>query len=96
MGFYRKKPVIIEAWRIGSMLPPGWLPEPIGEIDRESAETAKLSDGQVMTIKEGGYLIGTLESAHIANADDWIIRGTQGEIYPCKPAIFDEIYEPVV
>jgi hypothetical protein len=27
---------------------------------------------------------------------DWIIRGVQGEFYPCKPDIFAETYEPVL
>jgi hypothetical protein len=26
---------------------------------------------------------------------DWIIRGVQGELYPCKPDIFEATYEPV-
>lgn len=30
----------------------------------------------------------------IASRDDWIIRGVQGEFYPCKDAIFRETYEP--
>ncbi len=27
---------------------------------------------------------------------DWIIRGVKGEIYPCKPEIFDITYVPEV
>jgi len=30
-----------------------------------------------------------------ADAGDWIITGTSGEVYPCKPDIFVETYEPV-
>lgn len=30
-----------------------------------------------------------------ANAGDWIITGVAGEVYPCKPEIFAETYEPV-
>jgi len=26
---------------------------------------------------------------------DWIIRGVKGELYPCKPDIFEATYEPV-
>jgi len=26
---------------------------------------------------------------------DWIIKGVQGELYPCKPDIFEQTYEPV-
>jgi hypothetical protein len=30
-----------------------------------------------------------------ADRGDWIIRGIKGELYPCKPAIFEATYEPV-
>jgi hypothetical protein len=30
-----------------------------------------------------------------ADLGDWIIRGVQGEFYPCKPDIFAATYEPV-
>lgn len=39
--------------------------------------------------------IDTLEGAIGASVGDWIIRGVQGEFYPCKPAIFASTYEPV-
>lgn len=29
-----------------------------------------------------------------AAENDWIIRGTHGELYLCKPDFFAEIYEP--
>jgi hypothetical protein len=35
----------------------------------------------------------TLEGDMRAQRDDWIIRGTSGELYPCKPDIFSQIYE---
>ena len=40
-------------------------------------------------------LIKTLEGVMRANPGDWIITGVHGEQYPCKPDIFEEIYEPV-
>lgn len=39
--------------------------------------------------------IPTLEGTMTAQPGDWIIRGVQGEIYPIKPEIFAETYEPV-
>ena len=39
-------------------------------------------------------LIPTLEGTMRADVGDWIIRGVQGEFYPCKPEIFKETYEP--
>ena len=39
--------------------------------------------------------VGTLEGGHIVCPNDWIIKGVQGELYPCKPAVFDATYEAV-
>jgi hypothetical protein len=38
-------------------------------------------------------LIDTPEGTMRAERGDWIIRGIQGEIYPCKPDIFEASYE---
>ena len=37
--------------------------------------------------------IETLEGVMKANKGDWIIRGVKGELYPCKPDIFEMTYE---
>ena len=42
-----------------------------------------------------GIAIETLEGTMVAAAGDYIIRGVQGEFYPCKPDIFRATYEPV-
>jgi len=39
-------------------------------------------------------LIKTLEGTHEASHGDFVICGVQGEIYPCKPDIFEKTYEP--
>ena len=39
--------------------------------------------------------IPTLEGDMRADVGDWIIKGIQGEFYPCKPDIFEETYEIV-
>ncbi len=39
--------------------------------------------------------IDTLEGTHHANVGDYIIRGVNGELYPCKPNIFEKTYEIV-
>ena len=47
----------------------------------------------------GGYrqetelVISTLEGQMTASFGDYIIRGVQGEFYPCKPDIFAATYE---
>lgn len=39
--------------------------------------------------------IQTLEGEMTAKPGDWIIRGVNGELYPCKPDVFEKTYEPV-
>ena len=39
--------------------------------------------------------INTLEGVHHVSVGDYIIRGVAGEIYPCKPDIFEQTYEEV-
>lgn len=39
--------------------------------------------------------IETSEGTMKANKGDWIIRGVKGELYPCKPDVFDLTYEKV-
>jgi len=40
-------------------------------------------------------IISTLEGTMVASYGDWIIRGVKGELYPCKPDIFEVTYERV-
>ena len=40
-----------------------------------------------------GYAIETLEGFHCVTEGDWIITGVKGELYPCKPDIFEMTYE---
>lgn len=44
---------------------------------------------------EGGLIIKTLEGNRLASIGDYIIKGVQGEFYPCKPDIFKQTYEEV-
>lgn len=44
---------------------------------------------------EDRLAIHTLEGTHFVDFGDWIIRGVKGELYPCKPDIFEATYEPV-
>ena len=39
--------------------------------------------------------IDTLEGGHTVCPGDWIITGVKGEVYPCKPDIFEQTYEMV-
>ena len=44
---------------------------------------------------DGNLSIQTLEGLMVAKPGDWIIKGVAGEVYPCKPDIFEATYEPV-
>lgn len=50
-------------------------------------------------IKRGGgvhwYSINTLEGPFQVSAGDWIVTGVRGEVYACKPDIFEATYEAV-
>ena len=43
----------------------------------------------------GKIVIPTLEGNLYVSLHDWVIKGIQGEFYPCKPDIFEATYEPV-
>lgn len=81
---YRKKPVVIEAEQ--------WFEQ--GDHKEVIPIPDKYKD--FLPVQEGatGY-IDTLEGGHFVTAGDWIIKGVQGEYYPCKPDIFEATYEPV-
>ena len=97
---WTKRPVTIEAVRFdgiervddtgepmfnGSFDPPAWLID--GMAKAESEEGAVWTDHEHLFIR-------TLEGEHRAQPGDWIIRGVKGELYPCKPTIFEVTYEP--
>lgn len=52
---------------------------------------------EVRSDRKGNCLwVKTLEGTMKASPGDWIIRGTEGELYPCKPSVFERKYEQVV
>lgn len=55
-----------------------------------------ISNGQDAQRNLGGVYIVTLEGIMHASVGDYVIRGVQGEFYPCKPDVFAETYEVVV
>ena len=78
---YRKKPVEIEAVQ--------WTGDNLAEL-REMEEF-----NAVHTCFGGELRIKTLEGTMFASVGDYIIKGVQGEFYPCKPDIFEQTYEEV-
>lgn len=89
MAKYRKKPVEIEAFR--------WTGGPDQAEDPEwIIEKIKSGDVWFYAEERGTFMqIQTLEGVMQATPGDWIIQGVKGEIYPCKPDIFEATYEPV-
>ena len=75
---FRKKPVVIEALQ--------WT----------GSNAVNLLDwiGKNASQDKASLVIRTLEGDMEASLDDWIIKGVNGEFYPCKPDIFDKTYEP--
>lgn len=89
MAKYKKKPVEIEAFqytgdlkdRYGGWLAPAWAVKAFGE-------NVMYYDGPELYIK-------TLEGDHHVSVGDFIIQGVHGELYPCKPDIFEKTYRSV-
>jgi hypothetical protein len=81
---YRKKPVVIEAVQ---------FIESNGKTARFSDYPNWLLDENLMFDEKNNLLIETLEGVMTANQGDYIIKGVQGELYPCKPDIFEQTYD---
>lgn len=85
---YRKKPVIIEAIQFED------------NSDR-IIEIHEFMGGDTIRVnyedKDNPYLkIETLEGIMKASVGDYIIKGVNGEFYPCKPDIFEKTYERAI
>ena len=79
---YCRKPIILEAIQ--------WTGDNTGEV-------LKFGQGKIKYRKflEEELYIKTLEGELRANKGDYIIKGVKGEFYPCKPDVFEKIYEEV-
>lgn len=92
---FRKKPVVIDAIQ--------WTGENLfdvisftdGEPDIRGMHAGEKWEDYCRIVKSDGLKIFTLEGRMSASHGDWIIRGIQGECYPCKPDIFAATYEAV-
>lgn len=87
MSKFRKKPVEIEAeqfivWKQNDC--PAFI-----EIHNVTFPVYKKENGEPYIV------IPTLEGKHIASNLDWVIKGIKGELYPCKPDIFERTYEAI-
>jgi hypothetical protein len=59
-----------------------------GEAPCDVCGKAMNDHGWIDDARNGG-------AAHVVCPGDWIITGVNGEMYPCKPDIFDKTYEAV-
>jgi len=75
---YRKLPVEIEAVK--------WAGDNADEV-------ARLQGISRVEYGNGLLVVHTLEGDMRADLGDYIIRGVKGELYPCKPDIFEATYE---
>ncbi len=95
---YRKKPVVIEAFqmtkerRASNADWPSWMHE---AWNQGAGEPGSLFPADYPHSNGTDELkIGTLEGTLLVSWGDYIIRGVQGELYPCKPDIFEATYSP--
>ena len=86
MAYYRKRPVVIEAWmwNTDDMYTMGVI---MGNLMAYGTEYTITEDKEL--------LIHTLEGEMLARHGDYVIKGVQNEFYPCDPAIFEITYELV-
>lgn len=99
MSKYRKKPVEIEAMQWDG------TPSSAGEIIDwciyggltrvQDSVPSYYETNETLHRKHPELRIVTLEGVMTAAPQDWIIRGVNDEIYPCKPDIFEKTYEAV-
>lgn len=87
MSKYRKKPVVIDAFLLGVDDEPEWF---MNAKARHAVRPNRTGD------ESNVFYIDTLEGwMKACPCKDYIIRGVEGELYPCKADIFEKTYEAV-
>ena len=82
---FRKKPVVVDAVRFET--------NNVGGNEHMDAILEWIGDSAAWH-DSTDIFIPTLEGVMRASVGDWIIKGVNGEFYPCKPDIFEKTYEP--
>ena len=85
---FRKKPVVIEAFKYGIDYRPDWFSDKVTSNEIITYVGTDLRDPSEYYCE-----IKTLEGIMRGNCGDYIIKGVKGEIYACKPDIFEMTYE---
>lgn len=93
MPKFVKKPVVIEAVQF-SHIDEDNSKQNVAVFKTERPEwlDAAIRSGDIRRAGSG-LSVDTAEGTIYARSGDWIIQGIKGELYPCKPDIFAEIYE---
>ena len=86
---YKKKPVVVEAiqWTGNTTE----IKEFCGNNCSYNVDDSAWNVGKGMPHEE--LVIHTLEGEMKASRNDYIIKGVNGEFYPCKPDVFEKTYE---
>lgn len=86
---FRKKPVEVEAIV--------WNGHNVDEIKAfcNGAERFETTDKDVNGNTNYFLYIHTLEGKMYSSIGDYIIKGVNGEFYPCKPDIFEKTYDAI-
>lgn len=87
---YRKIPVEVEVRQFTDGADKAGAQELADWCDGEVVKALKIAGEQRYCI-----FIDTLEGSMRANPGDWIIKGVEGEFYPCRGDIFEQTYEKV-
>ena len=97
MAKFRKIPVVVEAflpshagWERKSGWP-AWLRE---AISMPMGDPGSVWQARSHVGDDHGFAVHTREGVMFQKWGGWIIKGVEGELYPCKPCIFDMTYEP--
>lgn len=92
----RKRPVVVDAVRVRDLV--------AGERELPSWVSDAVTSGALWTgiCRPDGdeanrrcVYVQTHEGVMRGDEDDWVIRGVEGELYPCKPSVFEATYERV-
>lgn len=88
---YRKKAIVVEAFKLGADHMPDWFADAI----TENCVILHGTSAGFYHAYDTNADIETLEGRMHANYGDYIILGVNSEIYPCKPDVFRASYEAV-
>lgn len=91
---YRKKPVVVEAIQYKGRVTDNILKFTNYSIKKETG-IGSSEDGGGYPQRYTQVKIPTLEGEMLVSEGDYIIKGVNGEFYPCKPDIFYKTYEKV-